>query len=96
MRGERITLGEKSHTTPCLKLTASVVFEIWIFTLKRGMLIPSSGVFRVAWEEATEEDGKQPWSAWPQSVRSSKGASSTVATKGVKSGAPKRLLIGVS
>jgi hypothetical protein len=29
-------------------------------------------------------------------VRSSKEASSTVATKGVKSGAPKRLLIGVS
>jgi len=34
------------------------VHEIWIFTLKRGMLMLSSGVFRVAYEEATEEDGK--------------------------------------
>jgi len=27
-----------------------VVFEIWIFTLKRGMLLTSFGIFRVAWE----------------------------------------------
>ena len=27
-----------------------VVFEIWIFTLKRGILLTSFGIFQVAWE----------------------------------------------
>ena len=37
------------------------VREIWIFTLKRGMLMLSSEVFRVTCEEVTEEDSKQQW-----------------------------------
>lgn len=76
--------------------TPRVRVRDWIFTLKRGMLMSSSGVCRVAWAEATGEDGTQPWSAWPQSVCSAKGAASTGATKGVQSGALKRLLLGLS